>query len=193
MSYSIITADKFNTINWSGGTSTQLYIYPETSDYALRDFDFRLSTAKVEIDKSDFTSLPEVSRKIMILDGEIEISHKNRYTKKLQEFDIDEFEGDWQTSSTGICTDFNLMTRGKTKGQLNSFHLPKDQTTNFEIPNTYSKVIIYLYSGRIKIYIEGKRLILNQFELLILDPNLETKLKISALENSNLIVSKVTL
>lgn len=193
MSYSIITADKFNTINWSGGTSTQLYIYPETSDYALRNFDFRLSTARVEVEKSDFTSLPGVSRKIMILNGEIEISHKNCYTKKLQEFDIDEFEGDWQTSSTGICNDFNLMTRGKTKGQLNSLHLPKNQASDFEISNTYSKVIIYLYSGKTIFHIEDEKVILNQGEILILDPNLETKLKLSALENSNLIVSKVTL
>ncbi|MRT92374.1 HutD family protein [Ancylomarina sp. 16SWW S1-10-2] len=193
MSYSIIRADKFKTINWSGGISTQLYIYPETSDYALRNFDFRLSSAKVEVEKSDFTALPSVSRKIMILDGEIEISHKNHYTKKLQQFDVDEFEGDWQTSSIGICTDFNLMTRGNTKGQLSSISLLKNKTTNFEVSKEYSKVIVYLYSGKITFLFETEEVILNQGELLILDQIMMKNMKLTAVENSKLIVSEISI
>lgn len=189
MSYSIIKADTFNTINWSGGISTQLYIYPETSDYALRNFDFRLSTARVDVEKSDFTALPSVSRKIMILDGEIEISHKNHYTKKLQKFDIDEFEGDWGTSSVGICTDFNLMTRGNTEGKLSSFNLPKGQTIDFEISSKYSKGIIYLYSGEICFKIDNKELELKQGNLLVLD---KQNIQFYAKKNSDLIISQVT-
>ncbi len=191
MSYSIITADKYNTINWSGGTSTQLYIYPETSDYALRNFDFRLSTAKVEVEKSDFTSLPNVSRKIMILDGEIEISHKNHYTKKLKEFDIDEFEGDWQTSSIGVCTDFNLMTRGDTKGELTSMSLIKDQMTDYPIINKMAKIFIYLYSGKISFNIDSESHILNRGELLELNMLKVETLQFSAHESSELIVSRI--
>lgn len=191
MSYSIITADKFNTINWSGGTSTQLYIYPETSDYAQRNFEFRLSTAKVEVKESDFTHLPGISRKIMILDGEIEIRHKNRYTKKLKRFAIDEFEGDWYTSSVGVCTDFNLMTQGETKGLLSSLHLAKNETSSFEISNTYSKIIIYLYSGQIEFEINGEKIRLNQGELLLIDTKLEQNIRLNSLAPSDLIISKI--
>lgn len=193
MSYSIITADKFNTINWPGGTSTQLYIYPETSDYALRNFDFRLSTARVEVEKSDFTPLSGISRKIMILDGEIEISHKNHYTKKLNEFDIDEFEGDWETSSIGICVDFNLMTRGKTKGKLNSLKIKKNQHYNFSLTKLYSKQFIYLYTGRISFILNNKEHLLKQGELLILDDLNIQDIQFNTIEKSNLIISQVVL
>jgi len=191
MPLSIISTDKFNTINWSGGISTQLYIYPETADYGLRNFDFRLSTAKVEVEKSDFTSLPGVSRKIMILDGQIEISHQDHYKKELNEFDLDEFEGDWQTSSVGICTDFNLMTRGKTKGDLSSLALFKNQIIDFTITDKHIKILIYLYSGKIAFTIEGNNFILDQGELLILENPIMNNLKLIASKGSRLVISKI--
>lgn len=191
MSFSIISADKFNTINWSGGTSTQLYIYPETADYGLRNFDFRLSTAKVEVEKSNFTSLPGVSRKIMILDGEIEISHNNQYTKTLKKFESDKFEGEWQTSSVGICTDFNLMTQGKTKGELSSLVLLKEQKIDFAITDKQATIFIYLYTGKIAFNNEGNDYILNQGELLIIENPITNNLKLKANKNSNLIISKI--
>jgi len=192
MSFTIIRADKFKTINWSGGTSTELYIYPEIADYGLRNFDFRLSTAKVEIEKSEFTPLPGVSRKIMILDGQIEISHKDQYHKYLKEFDMDEFKGDWQTSSVGICTDFNLMTRGKTKGELSSLALIKNQTIDLPTNNP-SKVFIYLYSGKITFNDNGKDYTVNQGDLLMIENSVNKNLKLMAFESSNLIISKLSI
>jgi len=190
MSFSIIRADKFNTINWSGGTSTQLYIYPENADYKQKNFDFRLSTANVEVEKSEFTPLVGVSRKIMILDGEIEISHKDQYTKTLKKFDIDEFEGNWETSSVGTCIDFNLMTRGNTKGELSSITLKKDQTVEYPITRQNSKLFIYLYSGKISFKHEKNEYILSKGELLIFN-NIDT-ISFSALQDSELIISKTS-
>lgn len=193
MSFTIISADKFNTINWSGGTSTELFIYPDTADYKLRNFDFRLSTAKVEVEKSEFTSLPGVLRKIMILDGQIEISHKNQYHKYLKEFDVDEFEGDWQTSSVGVCTDFNLMTRGNTKGELSSLHLLNNQTKDLSFSDNQIKIFIYLYAGKITINNKGNDLNLDQGDLLIIENLKHKNLKITTLENSDLIISRISL
>jgi environmental stress-induced protein Ves len=191
MPFTIISADKFNTINWSGGTSTQLYIYPETADYGLRNFDFRLSTAKVDVEKSEFTSLAGVSRKIMILDGKIVISHKDYYSKELKKLDIDEFEGDWQTSSIGICTDFNLMTTRKTKGDLSALVLKEKQEYNYSIEEKCSFLFIYLYSGKISFKMNHKNYVLNQGELLVLSKLTIEKLQISAYESSELIVSMI--
>lgn len=193
MSFTIINADKFKTINWSGGTSTQLYIYPETGDYGLRRFDFRLSTAKVEVEKSDFTPLPGISRKIMILDGQIEISHQNHYKKELKAFDVDEFEGEWQTSSVGTCTDFNLMTKGKTKGELSSLTLLRKQTTDFAITDKHTKILIYLYSGKLFFTSEENEYSLNQGELLIFENPTMNSLKFTAAKDSCLIISEISL
>ena len=192
MSFSIIHAENFKTINWSGGTSTQLYIYPETAEYGLRNFDFRLSTAKVEVEQSNFTSLPGVSRKIMILDGQIKISHKNHYNKILHEFDVDAFEGDWETSSVGMCTDFNLMTRGKIRNELSSLSLLQKQATDYPI-SKHSMIFIYLYTGKIALNIEQNDLVLKQGELLILDNPSQDELKFSALQDSHLIISEISL
>ena len=35
---SVKKAEEFSTSNWSGGTTTQLYIYPEDGNYAERNF-----------------------------------------------------------------------------------------------------------------------------------------------------------
>ena len=74
---------------WSGGTTTQLFIFPEESSYVQRDFLFRISTAEVKVDESTFTKLPDVSRVIMILDGEIKLNHEGKSIKVLKKFDTD--------------------------------------------------------------------------------------------------------
>jgi len=191
MAFSIIKAENFNTSNWSGGTSTQLYIYPQTADYKKRTFDFRLSTARVNIEKSEFTPLTGVSRKIMILDGQIVISHKDHYSKKLKKLDIDEFEGDWQTSSIGTCIDFNLMTTGKTKGDLSALVLKEKQALDYLIEKDYSNLLIYLYSGEISFNMGDDNHKLNQGELLVINKLEIEILQISAHESSELIISKI--
>lgn len=97
------------TTEWSGGRTTELAIFPPESSYANRNFLFRISTATVESESSTFTSLPGYKRLLMILKGELEITHVDQYTKKLNPFDTDTFEGGWQTTAKGVVTDFNIM------------------------------------------------------------------------------------
>ncbi|MUP39547.1 HutD/Ves family protein [Labilibaculum euxinus] len=191
MNIEIKKADDFNTINWSGGTSTQLYIYPPTSDYQQRDFDFRLSTATVEVEESDFTSLPGVSRKIMILDGAIEIIHENRYSKKLGKFDTDSFEGDWKTSSIGECIDFNLMTRGTSKGEIKALSIEKKQVANLPLEKETDFLIGYIFSGEISLTINQKIHLLQQGNLLVITQFDSANLQLTGMENSEMIISKI--
>ncbi|WP_461631050.1 HutD/Ves family protein [Labilibaculum euxinus] len=191
MNIEIKKADDFNTINWSGGTSTQLYIYPPTSDYQRRDFDFRLSTAMVEVEESDFTSLPGVSRKIMILDGAIEIIHENRYSKKLGKFDTDSFEGDWKTSSIGKCIDFNLMTRGTSKGEIKALSIEKKQIVNLPLDKATDFLIGYIFSGEISLTINQKIHQLQQGNLLVITQFDSANLQLTGMENSEIIISKI--
>lgn len=193
MQFTIRTSKDFNTINWSGGTSTQLFIFPLTADYQLRNFDFRLSTAKVEVEESNFTSLPGVSRKIMILDGEISIKHEGHYTKQLKKFDVDEFEGDWKTSSVGKCIDFNLMTRGNTTGKLKAVSINKTQLIDYPLTSKWHWILIYVLSGKISFAPDVNSIVLNQGDLLIIDQNETASMKIQGIENSEFIVSKVSI
>ncbi|GHS87159.1 hypothetical protein AGMMS49957_06540 [Synergistales bacterium] len=102
-----ITASK-----WAGGVTRQIAIWPPEAEYAKRDFEWRLSSATVDLEESTFTSLPGFHRVLLILDGAVELTYKTpRATrhKNLGAFDQDSFEGSWETTSVGRCVDFNLM------------------------------------------------------------------------------------
>jgi environmental stress-induced protein Ves len=94
---------------WAGGTTTELFIYPLNSSFASRNFDLRLSRATVELETSDFTPLPGFSRLLMVLEGEISLDHLSHHSTKLKKFYFDRFEGEWDTKSTGVCVDFNVI------------------------------------------------------------------------------------
>ena len=70
-----LTAGDFRTSTWSGGTTTELYLYPENGSYAARDFLFRISSATVDLPESDFTALPGVERYITPLAGSFTLTH----------------------------------------------------------------------------------------------------------------------
>lgn len=107
----IIKSDAFKESKWSGGITTQLYIYPKDSDYQKRNFNFRISIATTELMESNFTKLEGVKRVISILEGKMQLSHKNKYDITLTPYEIDRFDGNWDTISKGKVKDFNLMLK----------------------------------------------------------------------------------
>lgn len=70
-----LTAADFRTSTWSGGTTTELFLYPENGSYAARDFLFRISSATVDLEESDFTPLQGVERYITPLEGSFVLAH----------------------------------------------------------------------------------------------------------------------
>lgn len=69
----ILSAGSHQTSQWSGGSTTELFIYPPTAHYADRNFDFRISSASVTDEQSVFTALPSVSRTLMLLEGQMKL------------------------------------------------------------------------------------------------------------------------
>lgn len=191
MKYSVINPEDFETINWAGGTSTQLFIYPTTADYKKRNFDFRISTAKVEIEKSDFTSLPGVSRHLMILDGEIIVNHEDQYSKHLKPFDTDHFKGDWNTSSIGKCTDFNLMTRNNYNGELSSICLNQNESKNLLVQEEWTFLFLYVNKGEFYCELGSKKFTICNKNLLYIQQLNVDKLNIFAKKTGSLIISKI--
>lgn len=149
----LIKKEQQKTTTWSGGTTTQLAIYPEDADYGKRNFLWRLSTATVEAEESVFTSLPGIDRIIMILKGEIVLEHEGRYKKVLKKFDQDSFSGSWITKSIGQAIDFNLMMREGCQGRLEAIVLEKDEVKNitFEKKEEFSCSVqaIYIVAGSV--------------------------------------------
>ena len=110
-----LTAASFVTSTWAGGTTTQLYLYPENGSYANRDFLFRISSATVDLEESDFTPLPGVERYITPLEGSFVLTHPGASPVHLPPLSAPyRFPGDIPTHCVGTAKDFNLMLAGCT-------------------------------------------------------------------------------
>ena len=108
-----LTAADFRTSAWSGGTTTELFLYPEGGSYAARNFLFRISSATVDLEESDFTALPGVERYITPLQGSFTLTHPGTSPVELPPLAPPyRFPGDIPTHCVGKATDFNLMLKG---------------------------------------------------------------------------------
>lgn len=162
MTYSIemIRKAEQSTSTWSGGTTTQLAIYPKQSEYKERNFKWRLSSALVEDEESTFTKLPDIYRHIMIIEGEMKLIHEGHREVMLKPFMQDSFSGGWTTRSFGRARDFNLMLGQGSKGELEAIAVKEilnidwitiipDKTMN------YTTQGFYCVSGCMEILVNG--------------------------------------
>lgn len=107
----IIPDSGFKTTEWSGGTTTELFIWPEGGSYAERRFNIRISTAVVELEESDFTPLPGVKRFLTPLCPGFVLT-VNGDEKELPYGEALEFSGDDSVHCKGSGRDLNLMLKG---------------------------------------------------------------------------------
>ena len=93
MSYVIITPEQMQTSRWSGGSTTQMMIFPAGSSYRNRDFRFRISSAAVEDAVSVFTKLDGVERFLTVLEGKISLRTGVSEPQELNAYDTIHFHG----------------------------------------------------------------------------------------------------
>ena len=98
--------------SWTGGTTTELLIFPENSSVLEQNFEYRISTAHVLLEKSEFTSFPSFKRKLAILEGKLKVQHNHNAWYSLESGEQTEFSGDWKTRSEGQVVDFNVIYKG---------------------------------------------------------------------------------
>ena len=191
MKIDIYKAEDFKTTKWAGGSTTELYIHPPIANYAAGNFNFRISSATVEIEKSNFTILPEVSRQLMVLSGSIKVSHKNHHEIQLNKNEIDSFDGSWETSAGGTCVDFNLMTKGNTKGKISSFLISANKKENFQLDLTCEFIIFYAFEGKLQFHFGSEKRNLNQGELLVIRHPVKEVIKLQSSENCAMAVAHI--
>lgn len=165
----LVKKSQYKTTEWSGGTTTELLIYPGDSKYSDRSFKWRISSAKVEAPESVFTNLPGIARHIMIIDGKIDLEHENRYKKTLGPFEQDSFMGDWRTKSYGKATDFNLMLTEGFTGGLKAHFINKGEEIyiNIDIGDAEKKTnVFYVVNGNLDIEASRQEFKLEENDLL---------------------------
>lgn len=129
-----MTSDNYIISDWSGGKTTQLAIDPPTALYADRAFNFRLSSATVTLEESDFTPLPDYERIIAPIEGKLSLMFNGSEAIVLNEMELCHFDGAWQTRSRGKVTDYNLMTRkGVCTGEASAITLAEEEKMSLPV------------------------------------------------------------
>jgi environmental stress-induced protein Ves len=149
-----------------------LAIHPPFARYAERSFDWRLSTATVNLDESRFTSLPGFTRILMILSGKILLRHEGRRERRLEEFDQDRFDGGWTTTSLGRAVDFNLMMNEGVDGNVRAITLEARREREVTVKGKKGDerrqtIAFYAYGGDVKIRLDEKEYMLDEKDILL--------------------------
>ena len=150
MDWKLLTKADYVTTSWSGGTTTQLAIAPEGAVYADRDFLWRLSSATVELDHSDFTPLPDYNRLLSVLEGEIQLKIDSQEPIPVAPGKVVAFDGGVPVESWGKCVDFNLMVR-KGKGSGVVIHLSNTHTHSGTWSPDPGDLAIYCAAGSVRL------------------------------------------
>ena len=165
----VVRREEQKTSKWSGGVTTELAIWPRGADYASRDFGWRVSTARVELDESVFTALPGVSRWLMMLDGEIHLAHEGIRELDMRPFaPVAQFDGGWNTKSTGRCVDVNLMTKKGYTGGLGYVPTGVSSVTVFENCKSESWEAFYCLAPTLEFSVEYERRLLHKGDFMLL-------------------------
>ena len=132
----LLRVNDFQVSDWSGGKTKQLYLSPPTGHYGKREFDYRLSTATVELAESQFSDLSGFHRILMSLDHTLHLHNASRQEETvLAPFTPYVFEGSDSITSRGTCTDFNLIYSDHYQGQMLAIsdreELSQDETIQF--------------------------------------------------------------
>ena len=152
---------------WSGGTTTQLLIAPTGATYTARDFLWRVSSATVELDESDFTALPDYERLIATLRGGITLTHDGGAPIKLRPYEVHAFSGGERTHSLGRCTDFNLMLRrGQADGSMEAVFLDAGERRALTTEGA-EQVLLYAAEGACTVTVDTEQLELRCGESLL--------------------------
>lgn len=169
--------DNYVVSTWSGGTTTQIGIAPQGAVYADRTFMWRISSATVDLEVSDFTPLPDYDRLIATLEGEIDVTHNGGEAIHLSPYCIHSFDGGWETRSEGKCRDFNLMTRkGVCTGRMEAVMSPASVTIGGKENDT---AILYCGMGEVCVQAADQTVTLKQGEALQLESAEEILLAVS--------------
>lgn len=124
MKHTVIHAGDVIRKKWSGGVSSQYYIYPEGADRSTGEYAFIVTSATVELEESTFSDYTGFDRVIMSITNPYTLIHNEDEVCRLQPFEPHAFTGEETTRSEGVYTDCNLiMKRGKSCGDMSSILL----------------------------------------------------------------------
>ena len=145
---------------WSGGLTYEYIIFPETANYADRDFVFRISSATIEEVPSEFTKFQGYYRYLIMLDNSLHVE-VNKEQKIYEKYQIMEFNSDDDVTSYTKGIDFNWMISEKI-----SHHNLRITNSN---QNCNAQIIILFSLDTTGIKINEKQYYLEPYDLLVIE------------------------
>ena len=190
MEYKVYKKSELTASKWTGGTTTQLAIFPADSVYMERNFVWRLSTATCDAEESTFSRLPDFDRVLMVLEGDVVLAHQDVRAAKLGELEQDSFDGAYHTKSFGKIVDYNLMVKKGNRGALAAISLSSENTRlECEKDADYGMhtVAFYVRDGFCTADINGETIMLMPGDQLVIDMGAEEKPELSVMGEGTLI------
>ena len=172
MKYQLHKKEDYSVSRWTGGETRQIAIWPENSKYLDRNFIWRLSSATCEQDESDFSRLEDFDRVLMVLDGEVVLSHDGQRVARLKALEQDRFDGAYKTRSFGKITDYNLMVRKGQEGYLDLLQpteLAAECGPTFETEKDLAAHGLYCHEGYVVVGCGGQSVMVQQGQQLVME------------------------
>ncbi len=173
----IITKEEFTTTKWAGGETTQLTIYPEDAIFSERDFLWRISSATFTGTESKFSDFSGYQRYILPLEGTLSVAHKGLYSRELKKFEVEYFDGSWETSSenSSDCRDYNFIVKN---GNLAKMQI-LNEGGNYLLKASEVVTLFSTHDFMIELA-GGEKREIEGFSLLVLEIEQEEKIKIKS-------------
>lgn len=168
----------YNLSDWQGGKTSEVYIYPENTDYKKRNFEFRFSYASVELAESTFTLLKGFNRIIIpTKQGITLLNNSKKHNLKLEESFY--FSGGEQTTSIGKSEDVNLIYQPQWNATM---QIMKESSKIF---STAEFVGIFSLNGSNEILVNQERVKLFEKEFLMIKNSCMEKLLLEFSQDNN--------
>ncbi len=194
MKYSLYRQENYTKSQWMGGTTTELAICPRTSKYLDRNFIWRLSSATIDVEESDFSKLPDYDRVLMVLEGEVVLSYEGERVARLKTLEQDRFDGAWKTKSFGKITDYNLMVRKGSEGYLDLI-TPEEENRVYTSTEETTKVLtthaLYCKEGYFVVSVQGESHMVKPGELFVVEGEKDETVKYSVMGEGTVIRAQI--
>lgn len=183
MGIKIIKKQDYKTTKWSGGETTELFIFPEDANLSDRNFNYRISSATTTDEESVFSDFSGYDRYIMSLTNDLVLKYEGE-DFKLEPFEIFYFDGSKNTISYSEVRDFNLILKKGLQGGLRVESLCEDCTLKtFNLSNAIIPV-----DGNIKVKYNNEEFTIEKFDTLFIGKNDEIEIVNNSGEYSRIIV-----
>lgn len=136
---------------WSGGTTSQIFIYPDGASLSERDFYFRISSAGIETETSNFSEFEGYNRFFTPLNSGVELTSNGSAPKKINPLELFHFDGASETSAVGKCIDFNLIYKKSLKANLTVATYSKTEIVKYTPFPSSEFILIYCWSGAFEV------------------------------------------